>query len=250
MAEQKDELRDLDGDDGLQRRDKDSAATKELSERYKKRVTMVKNGKRASDNGELMKAINFYTKYLQTISDAYKVPEKDLTPKVFDKKADAAELLLISQVYWDLACIFDLNPKLKKNMNECLKKFMIFSINMPHQHLSAKLLDNYIEKGRARNRAEFKEVYLKIAVESDKCYVATHLYGNHHQVTYLLREFKKDLLQFSWGEKFVHAYYKHSPTLISYSQKNKFLSLLTKLLCKYPLYIFARLYALTSSLFR
>ena len=65
---------------------------------------------------------------------------------MFDAKRQVTELLLISHVYWELARINEMPPKLQKNFSRSLNQFVKFTINQPYQVLNSEMLRKYIKK--------------------------------------------------------------------------------------------------------
>ncbi|MBK23864.1 MAG: hypothetical protein CME70_07655 [Halobacteriovorax sp.] len=188
---------------------------------YRERLKYLRRGQEAFQGKEVSKAVQFYATYLKALADYFGVPENHLDPKFFDLQKDKAELLLVSQVYWDLSKAYDRSPGLQSECIRCLAQFVKFTIGFKHQHINAQLLKKYLRHNSAVNQQAFKGAFTKIQVDSKKCYIATYAFGENHHITCSLRSFKADYLNhYALGIKFISAYYHFSPRLVSFSESN------------------------------
>ncbi len=190
---------------------------------YKERLKYLRRGQEAFQAKEVSKAVQFYASYLKALSDFFGISENHLDPKFFDLTKDKAELLLISQVYWDLSKAYDRSPGLQSECIRCLSQFVKFTIGFKHQHINANLLKKYLRNNSAVNQQAFKGAFTKIQVDSKKCYIATYAFGENHHITNSLRLFKSDYLNnSSIGNKLIEVYYSISPKIIQFSNHNPF----------------------------
>ncbi len=141
---------------------------------------------------------------------------------MLNNKSQVTELLLISHIYWEIARVNEMTPKLSANFQKALSQFIKFTVNQPYQVLNAEMLRKYIKKNAKSSRqiGALNEAYSQIFVQSKKCYIATMCYGDEHQVTNQLRDFKSHLLNWPFGNILVSLYYKHSSSLCRYLEKN------------------------------
>ncbi len=77
-------------------------------------------------------------------------------------------------------------------------------------------------------------------VEDKRCYIATHLYGENHHLTFLLRRFRNDVLsKYFAGRMFICLYYLVSPWIVIAAKKiafiDRILSTAVVLIIKYLL---------------
>ena len=73
----------------------------------------------------------------------------------------------------------------------------------------------------ARARGDEAHESLNNVVQDKRCYIATHLYGEDHHVTDLLRHFRDNHLFRNWyGRALIKAYYSFSPTLVALSRRS------------------------------
>jgi hypothetical protein len=210
---------------------------------YATRLGHLRRGQEHAAKNEISKAVENYLTYLKALETYFSVKEENLSPKLFDKKKDLTELLLISHVYWDLAKAYDKNPKTVKESNRCLNQFVKFSIGFKYQRLNSDILRKYIKKKIPRNDNIFKDAYDKIRVSSKGCYIATHCYHEDHYIVEQLRNIRANLIHSKVFRTFCKVYYYTSPLLIRFGQKNKTLNTFFKRFIFLPLiHIFLKIF--------
>lgn len=188
----------------------------QLLERYRGRIGLLKISHDYYQKDNIAKAVEGYCKYLNIVSSYYWIKEEELKPQIFDAKKDAAEMLLISQVYWGLAKAYDRNPKLQGECKRCLDQYVKFSVGFKHQYLNSEMVRKFLKRGIAYNPKLFEMTYKRIQVESKKCYVATHCFGEEHPITTQYRHVKLAIQHRPWGYQFVCWYYRLSPVLVDF----------------------------------
>ncbi len=202
--------------------DKDKEGKKrhspQLLERYRGRIGLLKVSHDYYQKDNIAKAVEGYCKYLNIISSYYWIKEEELKPQIFDAKRDAAEMLLISQVYWGLAKAYDRNPKLQGECKRCLDQYTKFSIGFKHQYLNSEMVRKFLKRGIAYNPKLFEMTYKRIQVESKKCYLATYCFGEEDLVTEQLRNFKTQIQHSKLGYHFICGYYRFSPIIVNCSE--------------------------------
>lgn len=192
-----------------------------LQKQYQQRITLAKHGQDAYVKGDLKSAISFYNQYLKVLADINDTDINHLAPMHFDKKTQSSEMFLLSQIYWDLAKLYDLSPSLRKEFLLSLSQFANFSLNTSFQIVNAETLRRFIRKGRCKNIDDFKKTYEQISIASKMCFIATHTFGDDHIVTHKLRVFKSSLLNQSRNAWIIERYYYFSPRLIKFLQNHK-----------------------------
>lgn len=226
-------------------KDKDKDAKKrhspQLLERYRGRIGLLKVSHDYYQKDNIAKAVEGYCKYLNIISSYYWIKEEELKPQIFDAKRDAAEMLLISQVYWGLAKAYDRNPKLQGECKRCLDQYAKFSIGFKHQYLNSEMVRKFLKRGIAYNPKLFEMTYKRIQVESKKCYLATYCFGEDDQVTRHLRTFKTRIQHTYFGYQFVCYYYRVGPKIVEWSEANPQLGKLLRSILRPVLYVFSAL---------
>lgn len=193
-----------------------------LQRKYDNRITITRHGKEAFDNGEYAIALSRYREYLQVVAEVKECSDiYALRLSHFNPQQDLTEMMMISQIYFELARIFDAVPKYSAEVSKCLEQFLHFTINQPYQVINSELLRKYLKRSKFKNHDIFRQHYLQIAIQSKKCYIVTFSLGSDHQVTQDCREFKDWLLAYQLGQALVRYYYLHSSVLVERWQENK-----------------------------
>ena len=211
-----------------------------VSQMYKDRLKVLRLARDYNQKNDIANAVKAYLKYLKSLSMYFEVDEKDLNPKIFERENNIHEIMLISQVYWDLAKAYDRSPKLANECDRCLKKFLQFSLGFKFQYLNSEILRKYIRKDIMRNKKLFAQAYDRIKVSSDKCYIATHCFGEGHQTVQDLRQFKKILNNSALGLKFIEYYYRLSAPFTFWLQNKPIWNKFFKFLFTPPIYAFSK----------
>jgi len=194
---------------------------KTLEVKYKQRFTIAKEGKSALTRRDLRMMVYRYNEYLKIMAETFEVATiYDIKPEHFDVKKDVAELLLISQIYWELAKLYDNSSKSTDKLTLCLNQFVCFTLNMPFQGLNSEIVRKEIKKRKFRNKQLFSSILDGIYRETSRCYIATH-YECDQATLEILRKWKKNGLSKNiLGQQFIAFYYEISPVLVSYLRKN------------------------------
>jgi hypothetical protein len=187
-----------------------------MEKRYRSRLSLVKQAKEAQVNGNLLGAVKKYHEYLKVLGDLHEVDPFRLRPSFFDKEKELPELFLISQVYWELARIYDLTPKLQPQFKDCLNQFVVFTNKFPFQIVNAEIARRFLKKGKVNNLAAYQEAYNVIYIANKSCFIATECFNGSHQVTQDLRLFRNWLAKFTLGRQLIDIYYRTSPKMISF----------------------------------
>lgn len=215
-----------------------------VQKKYLQRITIAKQGREAFTQKDYMAAAQKYHEYLGILSEINEIEEGiySLSPTMFDAKKDVTEMLLISHVYWEIARINEMTPKLQSNFQKSLNQFVKFTINQPYQVLNAEMLRKYINKHKKTSKQILllNEAYQQIFVQSSKCFIATMCYGETHSNTLIFRKFKLLLNKSPIGLKLIEIYYRYSPFLVELCQRNHSLRRLTLSLVKPPLSLLAK----------
>jgi hypothetical protein len=192
-----------------------------LEGRYRQRFTIAKEGKRAQQLGDFRNMVLRYTDYLRILAETYEARSiYELKPELFDKKKDVAELLLISQVYWELAKIYDQSDRVIDKLRSCLSQFVLFTSNQDYQSLNTEIVRKDIRKCRFKHEKIFKQSLESIYKDSRNCYVITH-FSHNVEVVADFRNFKEFLWSsVPYGSRLVAKYYQYSPALIAHSHKS------------------------------
>jgi hypothetical protein len=186
---------------------------------YKNRLLYLRQGQEYSAHEDIPRAVDCYNRYLNVVSDYFSSDPYKLKPTLYDKDKGLSELLLISQVYWDLAKAYDRNPKFHKKSEICLGQFVLFTVGFKYQYINAEMLRKFIKRKMAYNLPAFKASYEQIRINTKKCYIATYCYNESHPTVTILRKFRTNIIYSYWGALFVDCYQVISPKLVTLFEK-------------------------------
>jgi hypothetical protein len=179
------------------------------------RIDVARAGVKLYKEKKIGEAVKMFHTYIRILEDWKGVNEGGLTPKLFDKEKDVAELLLISGVFWDLAKLYDRtrSERKKKDFFMYMEKYILFSKDMPFQPVSAETLRKYIENDKPIHKDHFKSAYKVIG--GGKCFIATSLFDVSDPRTIVrLQSFRDErLVRVAWGRAFIRLYYAVGPLL-------------------------------------
>lgn len=211
-----------------------------LQKRYQTRFSNIRFGRESVKAGDLIAGMKHYNAYLKVLADVHDCDPFQLKPESFNPNTELSEMLMISQVYWELTKIYDKTPKLQDDFAKALNQFVVFTINHPYQVVNAEILRKHMRGNLSPNMPIFKTAYDKIFIESSKCYIATFAFGERHWVTSSLREWKQYLNKTSSGLFFIQVYYLISSHLVNIADKNSWIKYSINLIARPFLFSFAK----------
>ena len=207
---------------------------------YQDRFKQLRLGQECYKKGDFSKAVEYYSNYLSILAQFFDTQENRLNPELFDQKKDIGELLLISNVYWNLAKTYDKNSKFQHHTARCLEQFLKFTQGYKHEYANIRMFKNYINSGRPRNKKEFKRIYEKVKNKSFPCFIATYCFGNDSPITRQLRLLRDDLSGFWLGDAGIQFYHKHAPGLVNFFERHAKIKTFALPFIKSILSLFAR----------
>lgn len=179
------------------------------------RLDFVRTGIIAFQKGNYVVAVQNFHAYIKILEDTKNVGEGGLIPSCFDLKKEAAELMMISGVYWDLSKIYDhaKSPAKHREFLQYIEKYIIFSKGLTFQPLCAETLRRYISNRKPIHMADFKRAYDMLSVS--KCFVASSLVDviQPHTVLVLRRFRDQSLEPTGWGRALIQWYGRNGPKL-------------------------------------
>jgi hypothetical protein len=212
-----------------------------LNKRYQARFTYTRLAREAFKQGDFVTAIKNYNEYLKTMGDIHDQDPLALSPEIFDPQRDVPEMLLVSHIYWELAKIYDMTPKLQGEFTKVLNQFIVFTINQPFQVVNAEILRKHLKQPGITNYAEFRAAYDKIFVESDKCFISTLCFGSDHPVTNDLRLIKRFLEKRQIGISLISVYYRISNRIVLLANNNQSFSSFIRTFFYLPLIVSSKI---------
>lgn len=180
---------------------------------WKNRVDLIKHARVCLAQKSLSEAAMSYEKYLKILEVVYDLKD-GLNPDIFRDKARQKELTLISSVYWDLVCIYDLNSRYKDRQIKAAEQLLKFAPLTP-------VFGDILKKARhltksGKNKALFKKILKKGGKEKSGCFIVTSAFesSNCYEVI-ILSQFRDQKLNKNWlGKKLIKIYYTLSPYLV------------------------------------
>lgn len=180
--------------------------------KFQRRMDYAKKGVNALKEKDYNTALQFLLAYIDILQKGKGGGE--LTPKSFDPKQDAAEMLMLTGVYWDLAKIYDkIKTKDTSKVKYYLDKFILFSKGTSYERLSQEMLRKFLINDSPNNRKIFKEAFVKLG--GGKCFVATAVEEHCEPTTVItLKRFRDEVLSKTYfGRFFTRVYYFFSPSI-------------------------------------
>jgi hypothetical protein len=211
-----------------------------LQKRFQTRFSNIRLARECVKTGDLITGMKHYNAYLKVLADVHDCDPFQLKPESFNPTTELSEMLMISQVYWELTKIYDKTPKLQDDFAKALNQFVVFTINHPYQVVNAEILRKHLRGNLSPNMPILKAAYDKIFIESSKCYIATYAYGETHWITSTLRLWKKQLNQSHLGLVFIRSYYWTSSHLVELCKSHKLFKFSLNLIARPFLFSFAK----------
>ncbi|MGE4231996.1 MAG: CFI-box-CTERM domain-containing protein [Bacteriovoracia bacterium] len=175
---------------------------------WRVRIDIARKGVRYFEQGNVTEALKNFREYMSILELKHGVEPDGLHPNFFSDKEGAAEMLLITGVYWDMAKIHDHIKGHKLQTRQCINKFLEFSIDRPHVILSSEAIRRYLKSGQCVNVDDFKNAHNLVRQHLTKCFLATAVYGPTSQEVLILRNFRDQvLLKSSFGKWATKVYY-------------------------------------------
>lgn len=183
-------------------------------EAWKKRLDVARKGVALYQLGKFAQALNVFEDYIHILETRHATGPGGLHLGNFDKEKDAAELLLIAGVYWDMAKIYDRMKGQTAQMRSALTKFIEFSIERPHVVLASEAIRKHLETGGAVHVEDFRRALEIVSKHLSRCFIATAVFGPTSVEVQNLRAFRdRFLIKTMPGRALIRAYYLISPPI-------------------------------------
>lgn len=191
---------------------------------WKSRVSLVKNGRTMMSQKMYSEAAVAYEKYIKILEIVFNVEKgAHLTPDHFKESARTEELTVVTSVYWDLLRIYDTSDKYGERQAVAGKQLALFVRYTP-------IFPDIIKKAeafarQAKNPSAFKAFLKNASNERPRCFVATSAFESPLSTEVQLLRFFRDekLKSFSIGRFLIRKYYKHSPRIAEFLDRNSYL---------------------------
>ena len=191
---------------------------------WKSRVSLVKNARNLMSKKAYAEAAVMYEKYIKILEIVFSVQKGgNLTPEHFKDTARTEEITVVASVYWDLLRIYDTSSKYGERQVVAAKQLAVFARFTPIFPDILKRAEVYAKQ--SKNPAVFKTFLRNASNERPRCFIATSAFENPRATeVQVLRHFRDSTLKNSkWGRRFIVQYYKYSPRIAQFLDKQSYL---------------------------
>jgi hypothetical protein len=191
------------------------AWTKHRSGLFERRLDHARLGFKQYRDHKVLDAVQSYHTYLRILEEWKQVPEGGLRPDHFDMRKDAAEMLLLIGVYWDLVKVYDRaqGPNGTKDFKRYLEQYILFSRGTSHTNVAVETIRKYMTANKTRHKNEFRNAFKRLG--GTDCFIVTSLMDHVDPMTLpVMRGFRdQSLVESLPGRVFVTAYYRVGPAI-------------------------------------
>lgn len=190
---------------------------------WQSRVPLVKNAHALMANRQYSEAAVSYEKYLRLLEIVFDCQPGMLTPEALKESAKTAELTVIAGVYWDLLRIYDASEQYldrQRHAGQQLARFINYTPVFPDIMKKAEIFLK-----QARNPDIIKSFIGTAKKKRTRCFIATSAFEAPTSLeVQFLRIYRDRTLKNSfWGRKFVWSYYKISPAVAVFLDRQPWL---------------------------
>lgn len=187
---------------------------------WRNRINVLKQGRTYLAQRLFVEAAIEFEKYIRIVEIVNELKPGELKPEHLKKNAKSNELDVFLSTLWDLIKIYDMNAAYQPKLKEKVNMIVEFGKASPSFPRLARKMAAYSKK--AKNREVFNELLTRSNAPKNKCFIATSTYNDpvHPQVLILSR-FRDEILEDSLpGRLFIWIYYKVSPIVADFLDKN------------------------------
>lgn len=187
---------------------------------WRNRINVLKQGRTFLAQRLFVEAAIEFEKYIRIIEIVSELKPGELKPEHLKKNAKSNELDVFVSTLWDLIKIYDMNASYQPKLKEKVNMMVEFSKQAPSFSRLARKMVAYSKK--SKNREIFNDLLTRCNAPKSKCFIATSTYSDplHPQVL-LLTRFRDEVLEKSFlGRSFIWIYYKVSPPIANFLDKN------------------------------
>lgn len=187
---------------------------------WKSRVPLLKKARAQMLGKAFSEAAVSYEKYVRVLEVMFDAKPGGLLPEHFKESARTQELTVVASVFWDLIRIYDTSDKYGDRLRQTTEKlaqFLRFTPIYPDIMRKAEAFSR-----TCRNQSVLKS-FLKSASDSkSRCFIATSAFESPWaEEVEILRTFRDEkLLSNKFGIIFVQTYYRLSPPIARFMDKN------------------------------
>lgn len=200
---------------------------------WQSRVPLIKRGHTLMSSKLYSDAAVAYEKYLKVLELVFSCKPGELTPESLKESAKTAELTIIVGAYWDLMRIYDSSDKYtdrQKHAGTQLAKFINYTPIYPDIMKKAEVF-----AAQAKHPDIVKNFIANAKKKRTRCFIATSAFNSPSSLEVLvLRSYRDQTLKHSfWGRKFILLYYKISPRIAQFLDRQKWLKPAARVLLRF-----------------
>ncbi len=187
---------------------------------WKSRVNLVKHAREKMTQKSYPDAAVSYEKYIRVLEMSYELKPGQLNPNVFGKSSRSKELTVLATTYWDLMRIYDHMPQYRDRMALASRKLAEF---LPYSPIYPDVVKRAQQFANSAKNPEIVRDFLRQSkLGGERCFIATAAYESpDHPVVLSLRQFRDHrLLPSRMGRCLIHVYYKTSPSVARFIERN------------------------------
>lgn len=187
---------------------------------WRNRINVLKQGRTYLAQRLFVEAAIEFEKYIRIIEIVNDLKPGEIKPETLKKNVKTNELDVFISTLWDLIKIYDMNAAYQPKLKEKVGMMIEFSKHAPGFPRIARKMVAYTKK--SKNREIFNDLLTKCNAPRSKCFIATSTYGDplHPQVQMLTRFRDEVLEEHLLGQLFIWIYYKVSPPVANFLDKN------------------------------
>lgn len=186
---------------------------------WQNRVPLVRNGHNMMKKKRFSEAAIAYEKYLRLIEVVFDCGAGHLTPEMLKDSSKTSELTVITGVYWDLVRIYDSSDLYTGRQRIASSQLAKFATFTPIFNDLVKKANSFMKQ--ARHPEVIKSFLVATNAKKGRCFIATSAfeYPMANEIIFL-RQFRDTQLKTNFiGRKFVYLYYKVSPHIACFLDK-------------------------------
>ncbi|MFZ3231823.1 MAG: CFI-box-CTERM domain-containing protein [Pseudobdellovibrio sp.] len=207
---------------------------------WQNRVALVRHGHKMMKKKKFTEAAVSYEKYMRLIEVVFECAPGSLTPEMLKDASKTAELTVITGVYWDLVRIYDSSDKYTPRQKNAAKQLAKFASFTP---IFLTLIRNATSFMKQSRHPEVIKSFLVAAnAKRNRCFVATSAFETPMADEIIfLRQFRDTKLKTNpTGRSFVYLYYKISPSLACFLDKQSWLKPTIRAILRLVIYCVSR----------
>lgn len=187
---------------------------------WKSRVGLIKKARSLMGEKAFSEAAVAYEKYLRVLEVVFDAKPGELSPEQFKESARTQELTVVASVYWDLLRIYDTSEKYGDRMQAAsskLAQFLRFTPIYPDIMRKAEAFSK-----TCKNKPVMKSFMKAASEKKGGCFIATSAFSSPRAPEVAaLQQWRDERLSLSLpGQAFIWTYYRVSPPIARFLDKN------------------------------